>query len=356
MKESCEATDEDSTVVHLNYAGVTDVELGTDEHVNQKLQNAQYLYLKRNCIKCLPRSIGRVTHLKEIHLEGNSIEFLPSEIGELRFLQVLNVVSNYLTSLPSSVGCLTSLKKLQVSNNCIRELPRELGNLSELKTLEASRNQLTSVPIDLGRCSKLKLLALDKNSLLVFPRQLCWLKNLTELSLAGNKLEYMPPIIYDGLSSLESLVLDNNPAIMALPARGTLKQLKINIATNGLFKKNSTRSMRFRYKDGVFAVPEEFHDCVSCFPCLQEIALRRMHKLCTHSDDIMKLPLPIDLKETLCYPTAYCINMHCKNPLFRCAVTTYVLGSDSGRSFVVYGCCRSCASLTIPDLFIIRSG
>lgn len=353
MEQVCLAsTGGDNSVIHLNYAGITEHQLGNNESIEESLKKARFLYLKRNVIKHLPKSIGQIEYLQEIHLEGNSIEELPDEIRELKHLQVLNAASNYLVSLPPTVGKLTSLKKLQVSNNTIRHLPHELGNLSKLETLEASRNQLTSLPCDLVNCSRLLTLALDKNRLQVFPRQLCWLKNLTELSLAGNLLEYLPPVIYEELTSMKMLIVDQNPGLQALPPDNIPPHYRKDclVSTFGCFQKGNSASGRFKYIDvesGILiALPKEFEDCESHVPDLQEITFRALHEQFsyTNTKEISKLPLPNDLKERLMYPTAYCINSDCRRPLFRCALCITASRSGMEKIFIAFSCSQKCRS------------
>ncbi|XP_045216293.2 leucine-rich repeat-containing protein 28-like [Mercenaria mercenaria] len=340
---------EDSTVLHLNYSGIK--KLSDKDLLTKCFQKAQYLYLKRNLIKTLPRSVKQLTSLQQIHLEGNSLECLPEEIGDLYSLQVLNVVSNHLTHLPGSIGRLKALKKLQISNNNLQCLPKEVGNLLGLETLEASSNQLTSVPISLAHCSELKLLALDKNRLKLFPRQLCRLQKLTELSLAGNLLEYLPPLIFEELSALHFLVIDQNPGVTAYPSH----QGDIHVSHCGLIPKDTEANDRLKHLDiqgQRISMPEEFEELCepgkSCVPCLQELSLRAVHpNLSSEFVSVGEL-LPVDLTDRLMYPTSRCL--YCMKMLFRSAFP--VIYQESNRTVLTSAFCCSVKCITETQVSI----
>lgn len=328
---------EDATVLHLNYSGIK--ELSENDCITERFKKAQFLYLKRNLLKTLPRNFNQLCFLRQLHLEGNSLEYLPRELGDLKWLQVLNVISNNLTHLPISVGNLEALRKLQIANNSLCCLPTELGNLHHLETLEASRNKLTSVPISLEKCSDLKILALDKNNLKIFPRQLCKLKKLTDLSLAGNLLEYLPPMIFEEMSALNLLVIDQNPGIYALPP----KPGHCTVSHFGLSVKEVVISDRFkRLKIGgqLITMPEEIEEYCkpseSAVPCLQELMLRKVYSSLNCDFDVLKQLIPSDLQDRLKYPTCRCL--HCKKMLFRSAFPV-VYSSENGSTLTSAFCC-----------------
>lgn len=338
--------DEICSVLQLNYNHINEL---TDDDMNSKtFKNAKCLYLKRNNIKTLPKSIKLMIALTQLHIEGNNLSSLPDEIGDLKLLEVLNVVSNGLTSIPPSIGELKGLKKLQISMNKIRCLPNEIGNLQCLETLEASSNNLFSVPVSLINCTQLKLLALDKNRLKLFPRQLCRLKKLTELSLAGNQFEYLPPMIFHDLSSLGNLVIDQNPLITAYPPHPG----NIEISHFGISRIDDCDRDRFQHliiQGKTISMPEEFSELCrpgkSSVPCLQELTLRSLHaKLDLQSGNLGDL-LSADLADTLMFPTGLC--HHCRKALFISAFP--VIYKENNTTLLTSAFCCSVKCIVYHD-------
>ncbi|KAL4227447.1 Leucine-rich repeat-containing protein 28 [Mactra antiquata] len=329
------------SMLHLNYCGYTESDLCNNDILRRYSQMIQYLYLKRNRIKSLSMVISQFPCLIQLHLEGNSIEELPQEIGGLKYLEILNVVSNNLTTLPRDIGDLQSLRVLQICNNRITSLPNELGKLCCLETLEASRNCLPFIPLTLSSCCKLKLLALDKNCIRQFPRQLCWLQNIKDISLAGNELEYLPPVIFKGLTSLECIVLDSNPRLHALPTHTTQQSVHVS---SRLDKSRSDLFTYLNVRGEYFPLPREIKQyCVphqSCVPCLEELVLQLLHRNIKQTSDIYKLPLPSDVKDHLVYPTAYCLQ--CNQPIFISAFPVIYSSTDFTLPVIEFFCSRHC--------------
>lgn len=78
-------------------------------------------------------------------------------------------------------------------------------------------NQISCLPTTITQCHNLMVLSVDHNRLTSLPNRITGLKSLVDLSASGNLLEYLP---YDlnHLENLASLILDNNPRLLWIPA------------------------------------------------------------------------------------------------------------------------------------------
>ncbi|KAL3268129.1 hypothetical protein HHI36_007256, partial [Cryptolaemus montrouzieri] len=91
----------------------------------------------------VPDNVLRMYNLKMLYLEGNSIEYLPDDIftklGKLNWLDLRN---NKLRFIPKSIAYHENLENLLLSNNYLEKLPNELGLVPKLKVLQVSQNPL----------------------------------------------------------------------------------------------------------------------------------------------------------------------------------------------------------------------
>lgn len=104
----------------------------------------------------LPKSIGRLTALKEFTCCHNQLESLPDSIGRLTALRKLWTHNNRLVRLPESIGSLVQLRELWVSHNWLPTLPESIGQLVSLRDLGCGNNLLSSFPGSLSRCTSLR--------------------------------------------------------------------------------------------------------------------------------------------------------------------------------------------------------
>jgi tRNA A-37 threonylcarbamoyl transferase component Bud32 len=76
-----------------------------------------WLILTDNCLKSLPRSIGKLTKLQKFPLAGNQLENLPDEMAQCRNLELLRLSVNNLREIPAWLWNLPKLSWLAFSGN-----------------------------------------------------------------------------------------------------------------------------------------------------------------------------------------------------------------------------------------------
>lgn len=141
---------------------------------------------------------------------------IPSTFGRLIKLQSLVLVENGLSGeMPQSLGNLVNLKRLVLAGNKLNgKIPDTFGRFTQLLICDLSRNKLSGVlpkPLFGGLISLLKLDLSYNNLQGKIPEEISQLKNLTLLDLSNNKLSSGLPKSIQEMTSLEELVLSNNP-------------------------------------------------------------------------------------------------------------------------------------------------
>lgn len=116
---------------------------------DNKKKKETFFYLNGTDLKCLPRQIGELTHLRVLDLSNNQIQSLPKEIGNLSNLEILDLKNNNLESLPIEISLLKKLKSINLSGNNIKELPYEIINLTFLNDIRIDNNPILIPPIEI---------------------------------------------------------------------------------------------------------------------------------------------------------------------------------------------------------------
>lgn len=121
-----------------------------------------------------------------LRVQNNKLISLPPDFfPEKCELKSLDLTTNQLKSLPNSLSYNKSLVEILAPNNALEEFP----NVSSVKTLE--------------------ILQLNNNKL-INPPCISGLNKLKILNLSNNKLKFLPSTVFQGLNSMEQLILRSN--------------------------------------------------------------------------------------------------------------------------------------------------
>ncbi len=165
--------------------------------------------------------MASITHL---YLVGQNIQSLqPGDFSGLSDLQLLDLSENQLSTLPTSVfSNLDDMQTLYLSGNELNTLtPGIFSGLSNLQLLDLSENRLSTLSPDVfSGLGNLRLLDLAENQLnsTLSPRLFSSLDNLQNLYLFHNQLSTLPPDVFSDLGNLQKLALDEN-RLADLPSR-----------------------------------------------------------------------------------------------------------------------------------------
>lgn len=154
----------------------------------------RHLNLSEIGLDAIPRSIGRVKHVKQLVVDDGTITRLPDELAELQDLQSLSINGHrpHLNEFPKIICELKSLKSLDLGRNAIDNIPDEISNLTNLEILELKGNQLEHLPDVIGDLSQLTDLYLSFNPLRELPDSIGKLDRLDNLSVNHTKLKELP--------------------------------------------------------------------------------------------------------------------------------------------------------------------
>ncbi|CAM2795366.1 Leucine rich repeat-containing protein [Flavobacterium frigoris] len=132
-----------------------------------KFVNLEYLSLKDDHLKELPKELFLLKKLKTLDLSGNDFKVLPKDFSRLKTLENLYLNDEENLDLPQSLNILAklpNLKSLYLDNDRINYMPSEMLKLQNLEYLSLRQNELKEFPKNINSLSHLKHLYLNENS------------------------------------------------------------------------------------------------------------------------------------------------------------------------------------------------
>ncbi len=131
-----------------------------------KFENLEYLSLKNDHLKEIPKGIGNLKNLRVLDLSGNDFKVLPQSFSGLNNLSeiYLNNESkmNY-TKTFSVIKNLPNLRVLHLENDNLKKVPKSLLYLQQIDTLYLNNNLFNTFPMELKNLKNLKFLDLHDN-------------------------------------------------------------------------------------------------------------------------------------------------------------------------------------------------
>lgn len=154
--------------------------------------------------------------------------------ADLQDLKVLDLHNNCLEKLPEDLGHMANLKVLQLQNNKLKQLPYSIGGLKKLETLNLSGNNLKTLPESISGLSNLKTLDLRSNSKLkVVPKELAHLSTLETLLLDQDHITYpAPDLVQEGTEAIMKFLCSECSMDYVPPSISLENKLKTGV--NGL--------------------------------------------------------------------------------------------------------------------------
>ena len=247
--------------------------------LNTCLSRCKYLRLLQisdSGYKNLPRSIGKLKHLRCLNLEGNNqLETLPDSVCKLQNLQTLNLI-----------GC----EKLQ-------KLPNGIGNLIKLQELCITTKQ-SNFPEGLAKLSSLEILVFRHCDSLMFSFEGIQFPKLKLLSFSScGNLKSLP---FHIIPNIESLVIhncntvilsmgDNNNQIPNLKLKLLSLEILPQIVTFPQWLQGCANTLHTLYIENCENL-EELPKWLSTFISLKNHGIENCSKLVSLPEDVHHLP------------------------------------------------------------------
>ena len=189
------------------------------------LVSLEYMNADFNLLPELPDTVTTLTALTELSLVGNQITALPRGLFVLTNLERINVRENPITQLPLDFGDMTTLRKLDVDLERLTLPPPEVAQdgfpmmmryLRDLRaatrshSLELLGMKLAAIPGEVLAMTALTKLILTSNKIREIDLRLCDMVPLTDLWLSRNQIAKVPRQLFERLTNLTVLRLDEN--------------------------------------------------------------------------------------------------------------------------------------------------
>jgi Leucine-rich repeat (LRR) protein len=249
---------------HLRYLSAPRVHDRMIPKCITKLSKLNYLNLCGSSnLSALPESIGNIEDLMHLDLSGCwRLEKLPKSFVKLKALVHLDLSQCYMVNgIPEALRVLTKLQHLnlalrywiQADRHHLSGLPEVIGNLTELRYLNLSRciRAIFGVPLTDQIESSTRRCSLSDNSLTDpidnFMGHICALSNLEHLDLSGNIYLVSIPECIGSLRKLHTLDLSGCDELARLPdSMVNMDNLKV-LNVKGCHELDNSILSRFKF-------------------------------------------------------------------------------------------------------------
>ena len=135
-----------------------------------KFINLEYLSLKNDHLKELPKEIILLSKLKILELSGNDFSVLPEDFWKLRSLEELFLNDEKNLNLEANIKIMSkmpSLRILHLENDNLNSVPNTIGSLKNLEFLYLNNNQFNEIPKEIKQLEHLQFLDMRDNKIIV---------------------------------------------------------------------------------------------------------------------------------------------------------------------------------------------
>ncbi|XP_010058597.2 putative disease resistance protein RGA1 [Eucalyptus grandis] len=275
--------------------GSSDSEFFLETCISQ-FKHLRVLWLQDSSFHLLPRSIGRLKHLRYLSLNGNSyIKKLPKSVCELYNLHTLILGGcNELEELPTSIKHMISLRFLWVTTKQQHFLKSGIGCLTSLWWLGiAECKNLEALFDDIQSLTSLRtLLIVDCPKLTSLPQGIKNLKALEDLLILDCESLRLPESESNGprsMSRLQTFRFQGLPGLISLP--GWLEG-----------SASTLQRIRITYCPKLSALPEWLQNCSS----LRTLEIESCPELSSLPDGIRLIPTLTKLRISNCEKVSSC--------------------------------------------------
>jgi len=255
-----------------------------------KCKELEELYLQRNNMLKIPRSISNLRKLSRLHLGSNQIKEIPQSICDLNKLQILSMYNNNIDEIPMDIIKLEHLKELNLKNNNIQTIPSNIASLITLEKVLLQKNNIKEIPNNFHLLENLKELDLNANNIVTISKGIINLKNLEKLDLNSNNILSFPTELFN-LKKLRKLSLNRNEIVIIPDSISQLENIMtLNLNGNKINKISSKISFLKNLKilklthNSLLNIPKEIFEITS----LKDLYLTG-NKITKISKDIQKL-------------------------------------------------------------------
>ncbi|XP_034485216.1 platelet glycoprotein V [Drosophila innubila] len=199
--------------------------------ITKKLGNYTTLVLHNSQLTHLPLNVFKsLKQLENFDVYGCQVQHVARECFQAAAnLKKLQLGGNLISHLDGDTFALASqLEELGLADNELQHLPAKLfSGLRKLRKLSLQGNQLQNLPADaFTQLKHLRYLNLDYNQLTKLPASLCGnQQELEDFSARGNNLQQ---IADNAFSTVQRLILSDNPQLHTLHFTGDIRQLQAN--------------------------------------------------------------------------------------------------------------------------------